>query len=156
MSVLLYSTINKYNENYNNIENKINILKNKLDIEERRTNNIREIIENHLKTENDIYTIKKGLRLIDMFNNHVKLINFYYEIVVNVKKKKSEYTSKIDNIKREMEWLKKSKKDIDNLYDNMKIIIELIKDDEYDYENKLNFVEISINSMEKKNLKILS
>ena len=36
------------------------------------------------------------------------------------------------------------------------INVDLIKNDEYDYENKLNFVEISINSMEKKNSKIIS
>ena len=115
MKNILYDTLNKYNENYMNIENRVVIIKNKMEIEERRINYIRDRIESYMKTENDINLIKKSLRLIDMYNNQLKLLNIYNDIIINIQKNKSEYTIKIDNIKREMEWLKKSKKDTDNL-----------------------------------------
>ncbi len=156
MKNILYDTLNKYNENYMNIENRVVIIKNKMEIEERRINYIRDRIESYMKTENDINLIKKSLRLIDMYNNQLKLLNIYNDIIINIQKNKSEYTIKIDNIKREMEWLKKSKKDTDNLNENMNIIINIIENDDYEYENKLNFVELSINSMERKNIMVLS
>ncbi len=156
MKNILYDTLNKYNENYMNIENRVIIIKNKMEIEERRINYIRDRIESYMKTENDINLIKKSLRLIDMYNNQLKLLNIYNDIIINIQKNKSEYTIKIDNIKREMEWLKKSKKDTDNLNENMNIIINIIENDDYEYENKLNFVELSINSMERKNIMVLS